>query len=374
MTTWTSTWISLFCMEGLTVWLPHAGFDDGSIHPTAAPAARHSSSSTQTADDQSSDDLSALTELFAALGPSSAPLSSTNSASHLPAAALERTSSTSSGSSTDSDSSTSGAAQYRSPSLNTNSSASTSTAALAGVQDSSAGAGAAVLSLDACPLADSDLDELISRLSASTAAMPGGTTSSSSTTGSTAAGTCPQAAGRPCLARTSSSDLSSDNSSGSIRTDQDGRTAPPPYPAHTTNSGFEPRWLKQQRQQHCNPDSSQEINASSPLRMQPLAGKVWKPPSTVVDLRSPVKAATATAATQPEAAGPSCSTSAGAQACGTAAVQGAGISMAGGAGWLGRAAWACDSGSESDSSEEEWQQLRQMQRARAGVGAAGVQS
>jgi hypothetical protein len=202
-----------------------------------------------------------------------------------------------------------------------------------------------------------------------------GSTSSSSNTGSTAAGTSQQPAGHSCLLRTSSSDLSSDNSSGSIHGDQDERTASPRHHARTNNSGYEPRWLKQQRQPQGNTGSSHVVSTGSPSRLQPLAGKVWQPHSPVVDLRSPVEEATASAATQPDDAGHSFSSSAApAQAGGTAAVQGAGISMTGGAGWLGRAAWACDSGSESDSSEEEWQQFRQTQRARAGVvGAAGVQ-
>jgi hypothetical protein len=217
-------------------------------------------------------------------------------------------------------------------------------------------------------LPDSDLDTLLRRLAA--AKLAAGTS-----TGITSAPMHHQAA------RQSSSELSSDNSSSSLTGDAQGADSCFPPATSTSYGSYEPRWLKQQRQRQQQQDgagsrSSSYAGCSASLtRKQQCADKVWvpEPPSTVLDLRiSAAAPAVAGLAAGPVAAQAGGDVSSSAAMC-TVRLDKSAVDTLQAA---GRSAWEADSGSESDSSEEEWQHFRQRQRSGAGMAAAvdGVQA
>jgi hypothetical protein len=285
--------------------------------------------------------------------PDSAPLSSTSStssASHVAAAgAARRASSTTSSSSSDSDSDIGD--KYLSSSFSTTS-GTTTAAAASEAPDSNT---VTMLDVDGL-LPDSDLDALLKRLTAAKLAAGAGP--------STGISSVPV---HRQPARQSSSELSSDKSSSSLTGDAQGAEPCSPPATSTSYGSYEPRWLKQQRQRQQEQDCAGSRSSSyagcsaHPVHRQQCADKVWvpEPPSTVLDLR--VSAASA----GPVAAQARGDVSRSTATCTVPTDKSAERLQA-----AGRSAWEADSGSDSASSEEEWQQFRQRQRSGAGMAAA----
>jgi hypothetical protein len=234
----------------------------------------------------------------------------------------------------------------------------------------------AVLNMD-CLLADSDLDALLARLAASSVG--------SSTGGEAKSIATDSACSRPGqhAARQSSSDLSSDNSSSSLASSsQDMGTArwrdsSSPPPACSSTSTYEPRWLQQQRQHQQQQALHNASHSPAACRGHERKEKLWvpEPPSAVLDLRC--DPAVGTCSSTEQGSSPAAHTTycgASAVHAGPAAVGGAmGSKVAAGSRGYDKGHTACQTGSESDSddsSEEDWQQFRSRQHARAGMSAS----